>query len=143
MNGGFLGGLKIGRFELGCFVHDAIGIHQFWTLDDPEAAQFKETLRRGIHIVSRVVRLTKSVIKQLYVQLGQRGPLEPSPAPSGDRTKLGGFDFGINDRLARQFLKILSQSMVFRTDNVHIKLDVVAHDILGTRQINVKRCQHF
>ena len=76
--------------------------------------------------------LAEALVEELLMQFGQRRPLELTSTSTGNGTKFGGFVFGVNDRLVREFLDGFTQSVVLRSHNVDVKFDVVAHDIRRT-----------
>ena len=89
------------------------------------------------------MRLVEPRIEELVVQLSERGPLELATTSAGNGAEIRRLIFGIDDRLVRQLLDGLSQTVVFRTYDVDVELDVVAHDVGRLGEVLVKFGQHL
>ena len=59
--------------------------------------QSKETARRSIHIIRRIVRSVEGMAKELDVQLGERRPFELAALAARDGAVFGGNVFGVDD----------------------------------------------
>ena len=138
-----LGRREVGGFQFWRFVLNAIRVTQFRSLNHPQAAQFEEAFGGGIHIVRGIVCFPKPLPKKLLVEFGQCRPLVLASSSTGNRAIVRGLIFGVNDRLVRQLLHGLLEAMVFRSNDVHIKLNVVPHDIGRTGEIRIKFSQRF
>ena len=89
------------------------------------------------------MRLVEPRVEKLVVELGERGPLELTAASAGNGAEVRRFVFGIDDRLVRQLIDGLGQTVVFRADNVDVEFDVVAHDVGRLGEVLVKFGQHL
>ena len=135
--------VEVGRFELGCFVLDAVSRREAVALDDPALDQGEEALGRRVHIVGRIVGVAEAFAEELLVQLGQGRPFEFAAPATRDGTELGGLVLGVDEGLVRDALSRRPEADPLRPHDVDVELDVVAHHMLGLVEVPTKLLHHL